>query len=131
MARRELSIGAHELFQQIAQVPRLENLAAVKWVDDDARRAVSGTQQKMTWKRQAGDIAAAGAGGMDIEYANADRQPGTVINYVQQIGIFRIVVGIDVALIAMCFEYQPVNRRRASLQEVVIVGGFPRFRREV
>ena len=51
VARCELCIGAHELFQQIAQVSRFKDLAAVKWVDDDARSAVSNAQQKMAWKR--------------------------------------------------------------------------------
>ena len=100
----------------------LQRLAAVEGIDDYAAVAFVHAHQEVAGEGEAIHRPALGAGGVDVEDAEADREARAAVDDLQQVRVLGCVVAVAVAGIAVRLEEHGVEVAAPALQRLVLPG---------
>ena len=124
MLGRQLDLLPGHRLQQLAQLRRVADPAAVERVEDQPLGAFAQPDQEMPGKGQPDAVPALRPRGMQIEDAERHRQAFAAVDDPHQIGVLQIVVGQLVAAIAV-FQQDDLVERLRPRGEIAAALGMP------
>src|SRR5712692_4822414 len=115
MMLAETDASAVDRVEELLQLDRRKNAAAVKRIDDNLAERAAELHQKAAWQRNARSFDAHSARNLDVQNGERGRQAGVLVESLVEKRAARIVVVFVFAVKAFLFKQEAIDRFHDAL----------------